>query len=1359
MSDTEVNNQDEAAAEEATAAVMAVAVPSNFPIPAPMECKGDIIGNWKFFHMQWEDYEIATQLNTKSSQIRMATLRSIMGKECLRIYQHLDTFDDIKADVQMSLDALEKHFKPAKNVVYERYIFNTCTQGPSESVDQYMTRLRQLVSSCEYGGLEEEMLRDRLILGTKDNTVRARMFREADLTLNRAVNMCRIAEISEQQLQQIGNKMEDVHFTRKKNYATKKAQQSSGTDYAVKRNADKAKKTNKNYGKCKYCGRDHEFDKRKCPAYGKSCKICGKNNHFASVCKQQKTLHRIDRESSSSSESIFHTDQFIGAVKTRGKQLTVDLNLSKDKSGDAKSTTCQLDTGATCNVISLKDYCKITGLETPMLQKTDVRLNLYDGSWMKPLGYCTVYTKLRGKYYKLGFQVVTTKVAQKPLLSANTCQKLNLLTVNTEDANEAVHMTKEVVGGLTKEQILEDYSDVFTGLGQFPGEHHIEIDPTVRPVQHQPRRVPVALKAELKEKIDSMVKQKILRKVEEPTPWISSMVAVKRPNKLRICLDPFDLNKAVKRPKYQMPTIEEVLPNLDKAKVFSVLDAKDGFCHVKLDDESSRLTTFWTPFGRYCWLRLPFGLTSSPEVYQYKQHEALEGLPGVEVIADDILVFGCGDTQSDAVKNHDENLIRLLKRAQKVNLKLNKKKLKLKMSEVSYMGHILSAEGLKPDPEKVKAVLEMEKPKNVKELQRFQGFVTYLSKFAPHLSEVSEPLRRLINKDTIWMWQDQQEEAFNEVKRIVTVQPILKFYSMSEEVTLQCDASEKGLGATILQQGQPIAFASRALSKTEQAYAQIEKECLAIVFGCERFKQYLLGRSMINVESDHKPLEVIFKKSLLKAPKRLQRMLLRLQRFNLNVCYKRGSQMYIADLLSRASLPTVRKEYTEFDVFCTDLEAVNHAEHLAVSDCRLDQIQKCTMHDSTLQCLKTTILGGWPNNHDQIPACLNEYWQFREELTVQNGIIFKGHQIVIPKAMRPELLTRIHSSHLGIAACLRKAKVALFWPHMSSEIKDLVGRCEVCAELKENQVKEPLMTHNIPSRPWSKIALDLFHLDGKEYLITIDYYSDYFEIDLLHSTTTAAVIAKLKPHFARWGIPDEIVTDNGPQFVSDEFSSFANSWEFRHITCSPYNSKSNGKAESGVKIAKKLMKKAKRAGNDIYQALLDWRNTPTLDMECSPAQRLMSRRTRSLLPMSESLLKPHVVPDVSQKIKVKRQKAKATYDQHSKQLPELDIGQPVYVKRMPHSKEPWQKGTLVDKLSMRSYTVDIDGQEYRRNRLHLRERATPNPKTDDDIDNNIPDQPEVQQDKEISDRKEEYVPQRRSSRMKKQTDYYQAGFK
>ena len=252
---------------------------------------------------------------------------------------------------------------------------------------------------------------------------------------------------------------------------------------------------------------------------------------------------------------------------------------------------------------------------------------------------------------------------------------------------------------------------------------------------------------------------------------------------------------------------------------------------------------------------------------------------------------------------------------------------------------------------------------------------------------------------------------------------------------------------------------------------------------------------------------------------------------------------------------------------------------------------------------------------------------------------------------------------------------------MAAEVKDLVGKCEVCAELKENQTREPLMTHMIPDRPWNKIALDLFTLEGKDYLISVDYYSDFWELDRLHSTTTAAVTAKLKPHFARWGIPEEIVTDNGRQFVSDEFAEFAGLWEFRHVTSSPFYSRSNGKAESAVKIAKRLLKKSKLSGNDFHKALLDWRNTPTVDMDSSPAQRLMSRRTRGTLPISKELLKPSIVDDVPEKIKRKRQRAKLAHDKHARQLPELDIGQPVYVKPLPDRKEPWQRGTLIEKLS------------------------------------------------------------------------------
>ena len=225
------------------------------------------------------------------------------------------------------------------------------------------------------------------------------------------------------------------------------------------------------------------------------------------------------------------------------------------------------------------------------------------------------------------------------------------------------------------------------------------------------------------------------------------MVVVTTPKKIRICLNPKDLNKAVLRPKYQMATLDEVLPKLSKAKVFSTLDAKDGFYQVGLDEESSLKTTFWTPFGRYRYLRLPFGINLAPEEFECKLQEKLNGLPGVIVLRDDILVVGNGETLDEANKNHDENLVRLLDRARQVNLRLNSSKLHLRKSEVRFMGHLITSKGLEPDPDKVKAVEEMPEPTTKQELKSLLGFVNYLSKFLPKLSEVAQPLRDLTAKE------------------------------------------------------------------------------------------------------------------------------------------------------------------------------------------------------------------------------------------------------------------------------------------------------------------------------------------------------------------------------------------------------------------------------------------------------------------------------------------------------------------------------------------------------------------------------------------------------------------------------------
>ncbi|KAF7644963.1 hypothetical protein LDENG_00213030 [Lucifuga dentata] len=282
-----------------------------------------------------------------------------------------------------------------------------------------------------------------------------------------------------------------------------------------------------------------------------------------------------------------------------------------------------------------------------------------------------------------------------------------------------------------------------------------------------------------------------------------------------------------------MPTLENVLYKLPKARIFTPVDARDTFLHCKMDEESSYLTTFWTPWGRKRWLKLPFGVSVAPEVYQCKQHELLAGLSGVEPIANDILIVGCGETDEEAIRDHNTRLIALMDRCRETKLRLSSKKLQFRAREVRFHGHVLTAEGLRLDPKKVRVIQDMPHPTDTKGVQRLIGFINYLSKFMPWLSEVCEPLRRLLDKDVTWHWLPKQEAAVEEIKQFVTAVPVLKYYDVSKPVTIQSDASQKGLGCCLLQDGQPVAYASRALTQAEQNYAQIEKECLSIVFACQ----------------------------------------------------------------------------------------------------------------------------------------------------------------------------------------------------------------------------------------------------------------------------------------------------------------------------------------------------------------------------------------------------------------------------------------------------------------------------------------------------------------------------------------------
>ena len=710
-----------------------------------------------------------------------------------------------------------------------------------------------------------------------------------------------------------------------------------------------------------------------------------------------------------------------------------------------------------------------------------------------------------------------------------------------------------------------------------------------------------------------------------------------------------------------------------------------------MDEESSFLTTFNTPFGRFRWLRLPFGIKVSSEIFQKHLNQVLEGLVGVVCIADDIVVYGCGETMEEAQCDHDNNLANLLKRCKEKNVKLSYEKSMFNRTEIPFMGHLITSEGLKPDPVKIDAVAKMAKPTDVKSIQRFIGFVTYLSRFLPDLSDRLEPLRQLVK--TNQAWNQTHDEIFEDVKRLVTSSPVLAYYNPKEDLVIQCDSSGTGVGAALMQNDQPIAYASRASADAETRYAPIEKEMLAVVYSLERFHQYTYGRHTV-VYSDHKPLEMILKKPLIKAPKRLQNMILRVQKYDFTLFYKPGKTMHLADTLSRA-------HNTDDKDPIMDQADVNVVTYLPMSEERLSEIKRETACDKTLQLLMITIANGWPQECSKLPESLMPYWSYRDELAVHDSLIFKGHQVVIPLMLREDMKARIHSAHLGVDGCLRRARLSCFWPRMTSDLKQYILACDICRTYGTCQQKEPLHPHEEVTRPWEKVGSDLFTLEGRTYLITVDYYSNFWEIDYLPTSTSAAVINKTKAHFARYGSPNVLVSDNGPQYVSESFERFAKVWDFEHRTISPRHSKSNGKVESAVKTAKRLLRKSMDAKTDQYMALLDHRNTPTQGLTSSPVQRFMSRRTRTMIPTTAELLEPRVVKEMDQQqSRVKKQMR--YYNVGAKSLSPLKVGDVVRMRPHQLGDNKWKKAIVKERLDFRSYQIDVNGQLYRRNRVDLR---------------------------------------------------------
>ncbi|XP_024942173.1 uncharacterized protein LOC107269153 [Cephus cinctus] len=852
--------------------------------PPPLSFDGNVKENWLKWKQRFDLYMEATELDTKPEARRIAVFLHTIGEEALEKYNTFNLSADDKKKFDAVAAAFENYCTPKANETVERHVFFTRVQQSDENFTNYLTDLKKLSATCGFDHLRDGLIKDRIVCGIRDTELKNCLLREEDLNLEKCIKICRAVELTEIQTKTIGDEAK-VHAVKKseKHAATgnSRKQTSSGARGNNSGGSDKARSSgagskasggagrsspsssNQQRTSCQRCGRQHTY--RQCPAYGKECNICKRKNHFAKMCRSKNSSeHRDDKVDS----------LYVGSLNSSNNEFDWMENTTVNNS---RKIEVKLDSGTRCNV--LPSYkLKNLKLKNVKIEKTNVKLTAYGGQRINVVGKCRLNCKfVNRENVDLEF-VVTENTDDQPVIIGLP----SLMQLNTV---QRVHNIKasENSNNLTVEKILNKHKKVFEGIGCVTNfEYDIQLKEDAKPTIAACRKIPIALNDQVKKELDKMEKDGIIKKVTEPTDWVHPIVISKKKNgQIRICIDPTEFNKFVKRYHRKIPTFDELSSDIAGSKVFSVLDADRALHQIKLSERSSYMMTIITPFGRYRYLRMPFGINSATEVFQDCFEEIFGNIEGVDIYVDDVRVRGRNQ------KEHDLRLEKVLERAEQRNVKFKFDKCKISSSEVKYMGHVFTEQGIKLDTDRVKSIVDMKPPKDKKELETFLGMITYVSRFIPSLATKNAVLRELTKKNVQWNWDENANKAFTELKEILCKAPVLQYYDVNEPVVLSVDASKSGLGAVLLQNGLPVAYASKALTQTEQRYAQIEKEVLAIAFGCIKFDQQIYGKEIL-VESDHKPLEANLKKCINDCPARLQSIRLRLKRYNLTVKYKPG---------------------------------------------------------------------------------------------------------------------------------------------------------------------------------------------------------------------------------------------------------------------------------------------------------------------------------------------------------------------------------------------------------------------------------------------------------------------------------------
>lgn len=1256
---------------------------SQLPALEAFDCDGDTrsLGQrWERWKRGLEIYLLATGIDIPVK--KRATLLHTGGLALQDVYYnlpgaHVEEKDSVDV-YKVAIGKLDEYFSPKQSFVYERHVFRLIQQEPEEKFDKFLVRLRNQSSKCNFAKKDDDII-DQIAEKCFSPDLRKKILRLGDSAkIDDIIVEANSIETVQRQLKEFQGK-QNVDVNR---IGTRpNGNQAQGSQIKPR---------------CTRCGSsNHDGDDVGCPARDKVCDKCGYKGHFKNQCRTRQNKRKVT--TTASKKTNFNKKARLSDQPTKqpkNQTTSPDVNYVFHVDDDAEiscliggvNVNMLIDSGSKKNLISDKtwEYLKSKLVTVSNQEKGSDQVFMAYGS-KNPLDIIGSFdTSITVGPAQKCAKFYVVKNGTRNLLGKETAIQLNVLKLGVSINS-------------IRSEVFPKFKDVQLGIA---------IDQSVTPICQPYRRVPIPLEEKINNKLDELVKRDIIEPVNNAATWVSPIVPIlKSDGSVRICVDMRCANKAIMRENHPLPTMTQLLPKLRKARVFSKLDIKDAFHQVEIKEDCRDITTFITSRGLFRYKRLMFGISCAPEHFQKILERMLLPCEGVINFIDDIVVFG-----SD-VNEHSARLKHVLQVLNQNNVLLNENKSVFNASKMEFLGHELSPNGIKPLDKYVKTIESFREPKTVEEVQSFLGLVNYIGKWIPNLATVTEPIREILrhklskHADIAEFWKEKQVSAFVELKQSLTNLRTLGFYDPHDKTKVIADASPVGLGAVLIQcdmQGpRVIAYGHKSLTDVEKRYCQTEKEALALVWAIEHFNMYLYGLKEFELITDHKPLEVIFG-SRSKPCARIERWVLRLQAYNYKVVHCPGKNN-IADSLSRLC---PHQNSCSFEDEHHINKIVEFARPVAVS---MEDIITKSQNDDDILLVKMALSSkNWDSK-------VNNYKLFEHELWTHNEILLRGNKIVIPTELRKQVLSSAHEGHPGIVAMKGRLRTKVWWPKIDKDAENMVKSCKSCTLVSGPSPPVPMKRRELPAKPWLDIAVDfLGPLPSGHYLfVVVDYYSRYKEIKIMKSITSLETISILKEIFSRLGIPVSITSDNGRQFVSEEFKSFCLEYGVRLYNSIPYWPQQNGEVERQNRDIIKRLKISQCQKSDwkedLLRYLMMYNSTPHSTTGRSPSELFFNRQFRDKIPSVVDVESRHIDLEVYDKDKAMKEKGKINEDRKRKAEDyEMSVGEKVYVKNLnkenklssnfnptPHTVVSANGGDI-------SIRNDETGKELRRNIIHLK---------------------------------------------------------